>query len=225
MGMAGGVEQSTVVPKGPVAKRRYRLRQHATVQLCMRNFVTNRTCFKALCVSGLALAHLALTVSVARARDKTDIVVLGNGDRITCEVEALARGRLTVKTDSMGTLQIEWDDILELTISARFEVELETGEKFISSLAAAPGDGNLNVVGDTDVVLPHASVVRIREIGEGFWSQLEGSVDVGFSFTKASDAKQWSFSGEVIRRTERIRNTSVKGGAKLDHRGGGKLDH
>ena len=155
-------------------------------------------------VAGLVLIYHALAVSAASARDKTDVVVLGNGDHLTCEIETLERGRLTVKTDSMGTLQIQWDDVQELTSSARFEVELDSGEKFSGALAPAPDDGQLIVIGDTEAVLARASVVRIREIGEGFWNQIQGSMAVGFNFTKANDAKQWSFSGEGVRRTERF---------------------
>ena len=49
-----------------------------------------------------------LCTTLLEARDKTDIVSLKNGDRVTGEIEELQRGKLTVKTDSMGTVSIEW---------------------------------------------------------------------------------------------------------------------
>ena len=66
-------------------------------------------------------AVLALVLPVlappapARADPKTDIVVLKNGNTITCEIKRLSRGKLRVKTDDMGTVDIEWDKIESVT--------------------------------------------------------------------------------------------------------------
>ncbi len=161
--------------------------------------------FKILCVTGLALAWTFANPSAARAQSKTDVVVLANGDLITCEVEQLERGRLEVSTDSMGTLQIEWDDVREITSSLRFEVELETGEKFFGRLQPSTAVGDVMVSnGTTEVSLERDAVVRVDQIREGFWNQLDGSMDVGFSVTKANEARQWNFTGEIGRRTERV---------------------
>ena len=45
---------------------------------------------------------------------KTDSLVLVNGDHITCEIKKLEYAKLSVKTDDMGTLSIEWDKIVRL---------------------------------------------------------------------------------------------------------------
>ena len=67
---------------------------------------------------------------------KTDTVVMNNGDRATVEIKKLERGRLEASTDGMGTLLIEWDDIDHLSSPKRFEVETQTGERYVGSLAA-----------------------------------------------------------------------------------------
>ena len=54
-----------------------------------------------------------LCTTLLEARDKTDVVRLKNGDRITGEIKELERGKLTVKTDSMGTLSIELKDVMD----------------------------------------------------------------------------------------------------------------
>ncbi len=81
----------------------------------------------------LALAFVVAGVPPAFAA-KTDIVELINGDRITCEIKKLDRGKLTVKTDGLGTISIEWDDIQHITSPMRFNVELATGERTFGSL-------------------------------------------------------------------------------------------
>ena len=48
-----------------------------------------------------------LVLNSVWARDKTDVVIMMNGDALTCEIKELERARLRVSTDSMGTVQIE----------------------------------------------------------------------------------------------------------------------
>ena len=55
-----------------------------------------RICASRLRQAGLALAMMA--GSVPAAADKTDILDLRNGDRVTCEIKNLERGRLKVST-------------------------------------------------------------------------------------------------------------------------------
>ena len=56
---------------------------------------------------------------------KTDVVEMLNGNRITCEVRKLERGKLTVKTDGIGTISIEWDDVVHVASATNYEVETE----------------------------------------------------------------------------------------------------
>ena len=156
-----------------------------------------------------------LSCASAVARDRTDVVVLMNGDRITCEIKRLEQGRLTVRTDSMSTVQIEWEDIVRVSSVERFEVELESGEKYIGTLLLSTQDGRLEVAGEeaTDS-LDLQAVVRLSPMGESFFRRLEGSFDAGYSFTKANDATQWNLAAEVTHRAERL-ETKVSGSSLI----------
>ena len=46
---------------------------------------------------------------------KTDVVVLINGNAVTGEVKSLDFGSLRYSTDSMGTVNIDWEDIVTVT--------------------------------------------------------------------------------------------------------------
>ena len=126
------------------------------------------------------------------------MVILENGDRITGEVKNLERGKLTFKTDWMGTLLIEWESIVQIVSGQNLEVELETGEKYFGDLSAESGAGSLEIVGEESVGdLDLASVVRIAPIEEVFWKRLDGNISFGFSFTEADDRKQFSLNTET----------------------------
>jgi len=146
-----------------------------------------------------------LLLASPTAAQKTDIVIMTNGDTLTCEIKELVRGRLRVSTDSMGTILVEWEDVRQVTSPSRFEVELATGERFIGSFRATPQPGRLSVAGDTGTTVHgHASVVRITPMGDSWWSRVDGSLDLGFSFTKANEARQLTLSGEGTHRAERF---------------------
>ena len=61
---------------------------------------------------------------------KTDIVYLKNGDRITGEVKNLSRGKLELSTDHMGTVFIEWDKIQQLISNTGQSIELTDGQRY-----------------------------------------------------------------------------------------------
>ena len=74
-----------------------------------------------------------LPADVAVAQ-KTDVVVLINGDRITGEIKSLSRGQLDYKTDDAGRLKIEWDKILRVTSNRYYEVEMSSGVRYFGTL-------------------------------------------------------------------------------------------
>ena len=54
---------------------------------------------RALSLAGLCLFALA-GAALAQNRDRTDVIVLFNGDHVTGEIKSYATGRLSVETDS-----------------------------------------------------------------------------------------------------------------------------
>jgi hypothetical protein len=150
----------------------------------------------------LALAGVGTIVSAAHARQKTDLVYLTNGDRVTCEIKQLDRGILQVKTNDIGTLNIEWEDVDSLNSVYQFRVEDHFGEKYFGAIFLRH-DGTLEVIqgGETAHVL-HIDVVAITPLEASFWQQLDGSINVGFSYTKSNTLGQLTSDIYVRRRTQ-----------------------
>jgi hypothetical protein len=59
---------------------------------------------------------------------RTDELVLYNGNTITGEVKSLQQGKLKFKTDHAGTIYLEWDFINSVTSTNFFEVENQLGD-------------------------------------------------------------------------------------------------
>ena len=150
------------------------------------------------------LLMLIFAILPALAREKTDVIRLKNGDRITGEVKYLMRGLLTVKTDSMSTVEIKWQDVESIMSDFVFTVEDTRGQLYVGSLQAAADPRHVNVAGPLPANnLEHLSVVQIKELEGGIWRRFSGAADLGYSFTKASNRTQFNFSGDVTYLTER----------------------
>jgi hypothetical protein len=154
---------------------------------------------------GLFLTILSQLMSVpALGRDKTDVIILKNGDHITGEITALSRGKMSLSTDSMGTVKIEWEDVERVTSQWVFEVETETGLRTFGSLSPATEPQMMEIRGEgTRNTLNQTSVVRMTQIEAGFLARLEGYLDFGFNFARAKRATSWTFGSEVKTRGEK----------------------
>jgi hypothetical protein len=127
---------------------------------------------------------------------RTDVVTLVNGDRVTGEIKSLQRGILTYKTDSAGTLAIEWADVTAIRSMHKFNVETVSGGRFYGSLEiGAREEPSVVVVGeDATADLYLANIVRIAPVEQTFLKRIDGSLSLGFSYTKASEVSQLNSS-------------------------------
>lgn len=155
---------------------------------------------------GLALIALSLAVSPLCGQ-KTDVVILENGDQITGEIKELTRGRLSYSTDDMGTISIEWEHILRIASSQYFEVQLSSGEKYYGQIEAAVEPRWMVVtIAEFSDTLRMPSVVRIVPIEATFWERLGGYVDLRFNFQQANLVRDLTIGGQVKYRTRKTFN-------------------
>lgn len=143
---------------------------------------------------------LTLCASTLAHAQKTDIVTLGNGDRITGEIERLERGRLEFKTDDAGTLYLEWDKLSTLVTKRRVEVLTTDGIRYLGSLIQSPNRSITVLTDEGERPLMMPGVTLITPIGMRFWSQIDGSIDGGFSYTRSSGIAQLNVHSDTIYR-------------------------
>jgi hypothetical protein len=146
---------------------------------------------------------MALASAGARA-EKTDVVTLRNGDRLTGEVKALERGLLTFKTDTMGTLQIEWDEVASVASRLLFEVERSSGERRFGSLDPTDAAGVIRVrnAGGETTDFDALDTVRISQMDASGSVRdfADGYIDFGYSYSNSTRISQLSLGAGVSRR-------------------------
>ena len=140
--------------------------------------------------TGAALAMLVLlfAASAQAARDKTDVVTLKNGDRLTGEIIQLDHGLLELKTDALGTVNIEWPKVAGLSSPIVFMVEHLGGQTEYGTLAGDSGHLTISDEGhSTDV--PLDDVARLGPVRESFLARVRGSTSIGLNRQQASEIK------------------------------------
>ncbi len=131
---------------------------------------------------------------------KTDVVVLINGDKVTGEIKSLDFAELRYSTDSMGTVNIEWEEIVSLTSDQSLQVEVASGTRYFGNLVAASREGMIAVGrGENIQEIELLHVVRITpiETDEKIWQRFEGSVKFGFDSDKASEVTSGYLNANV----------------------------
>ena len=128
------------------------------------------------------LISIIVTFSFAQ---KTDVVVVRNGDQITGEVKSLQSNVLTFKTDDMGTLKIKWDRVLHIVSRNTFRVELKNGLIILGSLDSTEIDVHVRILADTNwTEVKSQDIVGILKINQTIKGRIDGEVGLGYSYTK-----------------------------------------
>ncbi len=138
----------------------------------------------------LGLLTLLGASGVASAQ-KTDVLVMRNGDSLTVEIKSLERGKLQVKTHGLGTLQIEWPKVARLESDKVFRIEVASGLDWFGSLLASGRDGEVLMKREQGTLrLSMDNIVSIAAINKTFLGRTSGHVDVGFNFARATRITQ-----------------------------------
>ena len=144
----------------------------------------------------VVLGALALVVGASDAAlaARTDVIVLINGDHMTGEVLQMQQGKLQLKTDDAGTLSIKWDKIASVTTAARYDVTMRDSRRLFGRLRPAAA-GSIDLIADDGgvTVLPMVDIVWFAQIKNTFWARIDGSFDLGGSYTRSSGVADLAF--------------------------------
>jgi len=111
-------------------------------------------------VGKAALIALALLAAVSPAlAQKTDVIVLANGDRVTGEIKSYDAGRLTVDTSHSSWIKVKWSLIASITSDKQFDVETIEGLHHYGSLAPSDPPGQLTIVSGNSQAAPADSAL------------------------------------------------------------------
>ena len=137
---------------------------------------------------------------------KTDVVLLHNGDRVTGEIKSLIRGKLELSTAHMGTVLIDWQDVMEVVSDTSQSVELVDGERYHGTLSRPDSQERVAVsTGEESVEVALADVVSMYPVSASFADRMDISASLGFSWDKASDVGKYTLGADAeYRRSDSV---------------------
>jgi len=156
------------------------------------------------------LLTLALLFTIPiYARDKTDIMVMTNGDRLTCEVKGLDAGVLYVSFDYIdGTAAVNWTKVARLESNRLFVVKTEGGAVYTGILRTPdiPADRPVNIqvlAAEREEILDRSQIVEMVATSERFWQRFNGEVSFGVIYSKGNQSTQYSLGSQTAYVRER----------------------
>ncbi len=165
----------------------------------------------------IAVALLIGLYASTSAADKTDVVVMFNGDHLTGEIKELSYGQLTFSTDDIGTIYIEWERIASITTFQLLQIELVDGRRLFGTIPEpAEKAGWIRLMNSqygeppTPVELPIYDIVRVATVehSDKWYKRLNGSFSLGYSYTQANDLNVLNLSADIGSR-DRVRRWEV----------------
>ncbi len=151
------------------------------------------------------LLFFILAMPLLQGRAKLDVIHLRNGDTVTGEIKSLDRGILSVSTDFMGTISIEWRGVLRVTSPQTFDVDVGGGARFGGSFPESGQDGviSMDLGGQSVHTLERVDIVRMGPLDKKLWDRLEARVDMGLDLTRANRSATYNLVAETTYRTEK----------------------
>jgi hypothetical protein len=152
----------------------------------------------------IVLCSVILLVAPLFGREKSDVIVMKNGDHLTCEIKGLNSGVLYVSLDYiLGTSSVQWSKVDHLESSQLFIVKTESGLVYTGALSAAELQGDrpmkieVIVSPETKVAIDRTQIVKMDQTSEKFWQRFNGDINLGVIYSKANQSTQFSLNSAV----------------------------
>ena len=134
---------------------------------------------------------ILLTISLLGLAQKTDKVLLRNGNTITGEIKNMKFAKLSYDVDGPGTISIKWEHVVKISSDKTFQVTMQNGDVLITTLDSVFFD-QPNITLD--------SIIEIVRINDKFMQRLDGNINLGFNYAKSNSALQFNFNSSITYR-------------------------
>jgi putative salt-induced outer membrane protein YdiY len=164
--------------------------------------------------SGMHIRFLVLSVALLltvplRARDVADVMVMTNGDRMTCKIKGLEAGVLYVDFDYIdGTASVDWSKVARLESNQLFVVKTESGAIYTGRLrtpeTVADRPMRIQVLErKKEDVIDRSQIVQMIATSDRFWERFNGEVSLGVIYSKGNQSTQYNLGSQTAYVRER----------------------
>jgi hypothetical protein len=141
----------------------------------------------------MILAALFVYFSSTVEAERKDIVIMNNGDHFTGQVKRLQNGLLYLETEYVSSaIGLDWNQVKSIQSTATYRIVLNNGKRLNGKIDKLPAEGSqgqdfLIREATEETRIPATAIATIDTVKPTFWRQLQGSVDLGYSFTSGNN--------------------------------------
>jgi len=151
----------------------------------------------------VALSFALLAVPLF-AREKTDVLVMKNGDHLTCEIKGLDQGVLYVSFDYiLGTSSLQWSKVAYIESKQLFIVKTQDGSVYTGTLGTAETEDKRPIKVEVieapgqQTVLVRPQIVEMGETSDKFWQRFSGELNSGIIYSKGNQTTQYNLGAQL----------------------------
>ena len=144
------------------------------------------------------------------AREKSDVLVMRNGDRLTCEIKSLDSDTLSISLDyAAGTISINWGKVDHIESKQLFLVKTQDGLVYSGSLStpstpeARPAKIEVLEDSTSNVQLDKAHVIHMEQTDLSLWRRFNGQIGLSSIYTKGNQSAQYNLTADAAYPRER----------------------
>ena len=147
-----------------------------------------------------------LLAAISSITAQTDSLVFNKNKDVVGEIKNLKFGVITIETEfSDSDFKVEWTKVKEIYTKRIYIITLSNGERVTGNISSDPGNKNnvrIITADSKELIASLEDVVNIKPLDSGFWDQLSASIDLGYTFTKANNVRQFSLRSNLGYLTE-----------------------
>jgi putative salt-induced outer membrane protein YdiY len=140
----------------------------------------------------LLLAPLVACFCLPAQAKRKDVVIMNNGDHFTGQVKSLQNGLLFIETDYVsGNIGLDWNQVQSIQSTATYRIVLNNGQRLVGTIEKKTAEQTKNEdflirEATEEVEVPSAEIFSIETKKPTFWRELQGAIDLGYSFTSGN---------------------------------------
>ncbi len=155
-------------------------------------------------IRALILCSTLLCAVPLCAQKNSDVIIMKNGDRFTCEIKSLSAGVLSVKLSYVdGAIGVQWSQVAQLESNRLFLVHTESGEVYTGKISTtgASNDPPIKIeiaeAPAKEVEVAQRKIIQLNQTSAGFWRRFDGAVNTGLLYSKGNESVQYNIGSQV----------------------------
>lgn len=152
----------------------------------------------------MLMSFVLMFATSLAAREKTDVLIMRNGDRLTGEIKSLDSGVLYIRLDYMlGVVSVDWSKVDHIESKQLFLVKTQGGMSYTGTLSTATSPGErpvkieVNQPSSKTLELDKSQVNHLAETEQGFWQRFDGQIGVGSTYNRGNQTAQNNLNADV----------------------------